>query len=470
MKPGFFRFKKLNNQYLLTNDVGEYIFLYEEDFNNFINCKLKKNQKIYQKLQKKSFIRDDLNKNHLIEKYRSKNNFLQEGPSLHIIVVTLRCDHKCVYCQASSKGIKEKSLDMDAATAKGIVDLIFESSNHFIGIEFQGGEPLINWEIVKFITDYALKKNKHIGKNLEISLMSNFSLMNKEKMKFFLNRGVSFCTSLDSPKNVHDKNRVFLNKKSSHQNTVKWIKKINKVCKEENNRFMPGAVMTITRKAFPYFKEMVDEYIDLGFEGIYCRPLARLGVAKKTWKVIGYNPNEYIEFYQNIIDYIIELNLKKGIRFYERTAAFLLTKILNQKDPNFLDLRSPCGAGIGQLLYNYNGEIYTCDEGRMVGGDIFKIGEIGKNCYNEIVGHSTVKAMCLASCLDGLACDYCVYKPYCGICPVLSYSQFGTIFPQLPQDEKCIINKAILDYLFFKLKDKKIEKILRKWTRKTKKY
>ncbi|MBU4386834.1 MAG: His-Xaa-Ser system radical SAM maturase HxsB [Actinobacteria bacterium] len=467
MKPLFFRFKQFNSgTYLLTNEIGEYVFLNKKDFNDYSGGKLTGKQKAHQELLEKNFIDSEAGKRALAEKYKVKNNFLQQGPSLHIIVTTLRCDHKCVYCQTSSRGAGAKNFDMDAATAKKAVDLIFESPSPAIAIEFQGGEPLLNWEIVKFITDYAIEKRKNGNKDLEIRLMSNFSLMDEEKMKFFLDRTVGLCTSLDSPQEAHDKNRLFLGKGSSHGNTVKWINKARKAYGGKVDKFMPGAVMTVTKHAFPYFKEMVDEYIGLGFEGIFLRPLTRLGVARNAWKAIGYTPEEYIKFYKKTVDYIIELNVKKNIKFYERTAAFFLTKILNQKDPNYLDSRSPCGAGIGQILYNYNGDIYTCDEGRMLGDDTFKIGKIGKNCYNDIIGHDTVKAMCVASCLDGLACDHCVYKPYCGVCPVLSYSQYGTIFPQLPKDEKCKANKGILDYLFLKLKDKKNYHILKKWAKK----
>jgi len=60
-------------------------------------------------------------------------------------------------------------------------------------------------------------------------------------------------------------------------------------------------------------------------------------------------------------------------------------------------------------------------------------------------------------------CAVCVYKPYCGVCPIYNYVQNGNIFTQMPNNERCRVNMAILDYLFEKLKDKKIGKIFRKW-------
>jgi hypothetical protein len=65
------------------------------------------------------------------------------------------------------------------------------------------------------------------------------------------------------------------------------------------------------------------------------------------------------------MDYILELN-KKGINFREMLSGIYLSKILTDRDPNYLDERSPCGACIGQVAYNYDGKIYSCDEGRML--------------------------------------------------------------------------------------------------------
>jgi len=117
-----------------------------------------------------------------IDIYRSKNDFLFGGPSLHIIVVTLRCNHKCVYCHASAQDMDRKELDMDEETAKLVVDRIFETTSPFVAIEFQGGEPLVNWPIVEFIIEYAQKKNKTAKKDLELRLVSNFVLMTEAKI------------------------------------------------------------------------------------------------------------------------------------------------------------------------------------------------------------------------------------------------------------------------------------------------
>lgn len=466
---GFFRFKKMKNKYLLTNDVGDFLFLTEKEFNDFLSDELEKDKEPYLSLKKNNFVKKDINLTKLIDKYRSKNEFLFGGPSLHIVVITLRCNHRCVYCHASAQAMDRTDLDMDKEIAKEVVKKIFQTTSPFVAIEFQGGEPLVNWPVVKFIIEEAYKVNKKAKKELELRLVSNFSLMTEEKFRYLLDKKVSFCVSLDGPEKVHNKNRPMING-NSYYYAIKWAKKFFKLYPELKKKgyiFKMGLSVTISRFSLPYYKEIVDQYLKLGFDDFYLgRPLNPFGFLKKSFKRIGYSSDEYIKFYKNALSYIIDLNLR-GVKVREKAAVTFLKKILTDYDPNHLDYRSPCGAGIGQLAYNYNGNVYTCDEGRMIsmmGDESFCLGDIKKNTYQEIVGSPVVRTLCIASCLDGLpGCDSCVYKPYCGICPIYNYSEQNNIFGQMPTNERCKINKAILDFLFEKLQNPKIREIFEKW-------
>jgi His-Xaa-Ser system radical SAM maturase HxsB len=472
----FFRFKKFKNGYLLTNEVGEYIILKPVEFKKFLEGSLDKNSSIYRELCKKNFIKDKLNFDNYIEKYRIKHNYLFQGPSLHIVVTTLRCNHRCIYCQASSKNLNEKNFDMSLSTAKKVVDFIFETPNQNLAIEFQGGEPLINWEVVKFITLYSREKNKQEKRNLELRLVSNFSLMDEEKIKFCFENNVSLCTSLDGPEKLHNKQRILIGG-NSYRQTIKWLKYAIEIYKKYDRKqkkekgyiFQPGALPTITKFSLKYPKEIVNEYLKFGIEVIFLRPVSPLGFAKNIWGKIGYEPEEFIKFYKNALDYILKLNLK-GKKIYERMATIIVTKILKLKDPNYLELRSPCGAGIGQLAYDYDGTVYTCDEGRMLrqqGEDLFKLGNVFKNDYSSIIENPNLKAMCLASEINSHPeCTHCVYDPYCGLCPIYNYFVEGNIFGKTPINYRCKIHKGIFDFIFERLTNSKIKKIFEKWAEK----
>jgi hypothetical protein len=144
-----------------------------------------------------------------------------------------------------------------------------------------------------------------------------------------------------------------------------------------------------------------------------------------------------------------------------------LRKILYQEEPHNLDMRSPCGAGIGQIAYNYNGDVYTCDDGRTLsrsGDETFKLGNINANTFAELINNSLCKSICLASCTNGLPghSDH-AYQPYWGTCPVYNYSLSGNIFPVMKENFKWQIDEQILDYIFEKLKSRKNEDIFREW-------
>ncbi len=474
-KVGFFRFKKFDkDNYLLTNDVGKYVFLAEADFKKFITGKLKKQDKVYKELKENLFIKDDSYQPELVSQFSQKNNFLNYGPSLHIMVVTLRCNHRCIYCHASAGDVKDKSLDMDMPTAKNIVDLIFKSNNQALAIEFQGGEPLLNWPVVKFVVAYAREKNKLEKKDLQLRLVSNFSLLDQKKMKFLMDNQVLFCTSLDGDEETHNYNRIFT-EGNSYTETVKWIKKINQAYKDKykgkkKNYFRVGAVITVSRKTLKNYKKVIDTYLDLGFKNIYLRYLNPYGFALQAKEKIWYTAEEYIDFYKNSLDYILEKNYQ-GKHFYETTAITYLFKILLNKDRNNFDIRCPCGAGIGQLAYNYDGDVYTCDEGRMIsrmGDDMFKLGTVAENNLEELLNNNLCKSICLASCSNGLpGYEKNVYQPYLGICPVYNYSVYNNIF-QAPQNNiKFKIDEAIVEYLFTKLQNKKNKDIFEEWLRKS---
>ena len=159
-----------------------------------------------------------------------------------------------------------------------------------------------------------------------------------------------------------------------------------------------------------------------------------------------------------------------GKRFPEQHACFFLKKILCGESDNYMELRSPCGASIGQLAYYYNGEIYTCDEGRMIaeaGDPAFRLGTVNDS-YQNLVSSKTCTAISESSVLESIpSCCDCVYQPYCGVCPVVNYSMTGDIFNKQPRTYRCTIYKGILDFLFSQLEsqDNTARKIMESWVK-----
>ncbi len=451
----------------MTNDFNWHSFLSPEEFQMLLKNELNESSDLYNELLRKGFIKKDLSEyGSLKEDYRTQKNSLFAGPSLHIVAVTLRCNQNCIYCQASARNLKDEGFDMDIETAKKTVDRIFETPSDLIVIEFQGGEPMTNWEVVKYIIEYAREKEEETGKDLSFSLVTNLSLMTEEKLDYLTDKMVGICTSLDGPEKVHNTNRPFP-EGNSYQETIHWIKKYREKQKEgaktEDYLTDINALVTISKVSLDYHEEIIDEYLRLGFRAVHLRPLSYLGNSAGEFKdKMGYSTEEFFAFWKKAMDYILKLN-KNGIEFYERETEIKLKKILSRKDPGYTDLSSPCGAAIGQMLYDYDGTVYTCDEGRMIEDDIFKIGDVYENDYEDMIGSETTQAVVTASLLDNQTCDSCAYKPFCGVCPVKNYSLYGTLFPQIQNTGWCKLQKLQFEYIFSKLQGDEVKEIFESW-------
>lgn len=310
-------------------------------------------------------------------------------------------------------------------------------------MSFRGGEPLLNFKVIRKMVEYAeeIKGTKII----HYTIVSNLIALNETIIDFFCKYGFQVSTSLDGPKDVHDNNRRHQGPLGSFEHVLRGIGKLQErgVC--------AGAIQTTTRRSLTKPLEIVRTYQALGLDGIFIRPLTPLGCAKDHWGEIGYTPQEYLDFYRKALEYIIELN-KQGTYFRESYASILLCKILRHQSENYMELRSPCGAGVGQLAYNYDGNVYTCDEGRMVaeaGDKAFCLGNVSENDYNDLMNSQVCKTTVLSSITESIpGCSDCVYQPYCGICPVVSYAMEHNIFPKAPKGYKCQINAGIMDILF----------------------
>ena len=154
-----FRFERFNDEeYLLTNEVGEYIFLHKDDFNAFVEGKLDVHSDLFYDIVSKQIATTDSVDdvvNMLATKFRTKKSILKDFTSLHMVVPTLRCNSSCIYCQVARKNLDDNSANMTKDTAKNVVKTIFESPSPIIKIEFQGGDPSTDFEMVKYIIEEA---------------------------------------------------------------------------------------------------------------------------------------------------------------------------------------------------------------------------------------------------------------------------------------------------------------------------
>ena len=160
---------------------------------------------------------------------------------------------------------------------------------------------------------------------------------------------------------------------------------------------------------------------------------------------------------------------KKGTFFIEGYAALLLKRILTPFATGFVDLQSPAGVGIAGAIYDWDGNVYVADEGRMLArfNDFyFKLGNVNEDSYQSMFNgeklHNIIKNAC-TECLP--MCSECVYNPYCGADPVRNYSEQGDMVGHRPTSDMCKKNTAIIHHLFELLKkhEPEINRIFWSW-------
>jgi uncharacterized protein len=447
-----FTFRRLpNGKFLIVNITGEFHVLEDEYFNSFINGTLDADSETFYNLESKQLVARnniDLAVKLLAVKLRSRKAFLKEFSSLHMIVLSYGCNCRCGYCQTSSSAPGEQKIYMTRKTAAKVVETIFQTPSHEIKIEFQGGEPTLNWDVLTFIVNYAERINKkYAKKNLSFVVCTNLISINHEMIKFFKKHHIMISTSLDGPQEIHDSYRICRDGSSSYSRLVKNLRRVMKFL----GKGSCSALLTITKHHLPFLSRIVDEYIELGFDGIFLRPVNPYGFAADEWEKIACSPDEFINAYKDVLDYIIQLN-RTGFHFTEYYTMLLLTRILTPFSTGFVDLQSPTGAGISGVIYDINGDVYPTDEARMLartGNKRFYLGNVHDDNYNKIFNGPTLRDLVSKSCLEVLpGCNYCVYQTYCGSDPIRYYVECGDIIGHRPTSVFCKKNMGILNHIF----------------------
>ena len=462
-----FRFdRRENGDRLLVNEVGEFSILSPADFDSFISKGLSPDKAAYTELKAKHFLSDGNSSalfDQLAAKYRTKKSFLEGFTKLHIFVTTLRCNHSCPYCQVTRQDESAGSFDMTEEMLHKSVDLMLAGPAPAVTMEFQGGEPLLNFDLLKEGVRYCKERNTSVGKQVDFVVCTNLSRLEDAHLDFFKEHNVCISSSLDGPAFLHDRNRP-MEKGGSHATVTRNI-----VRSQEALGFSAvSCLMTTTKESLKYPHEIVDEYLRLNMGSLFVRDLNPYGFAVKAHTAVGHTSAEFITFYKAVLAYIVEIN-RAGRTFAEAFTTMVLRKILTPWPIGFVDMQSPSGAGLSVVLYNYDGDVYASDESRMLaemGKSTFRLGSVLENSYTEIFFGETMQMIASAACNESLAgCSDCAYQPYCGADPVRHFSTQGDLFGNRPTSGYCAKNKGVIKHVFDQLlnADTELERIFWAW-------
>ena len=450
-----FRFIILDeSRYVLSNLAGEHAIVSRDQLRQLIKHGLSPNSAIYDELKAKHFLIDgdstvviDL----LATKYRTKQVLLSEFTSLFLFVVTLRCDHSCPYCQVSRQSSDRHAFDMSADTADRAIDFMFRTPSPNIKVEFQGGEPLLNFDLIQQLVLKVKERNRQESRQIQFVIATNSAYLTDAVLGFCKEHDIYLSTSLDGPSQLHNKNRPRPGG-DSYERTIDGINRARAALGHDR----VAALMTTTEASLSQPKEIIDEYIRQGFESIFLRPISPYGFAVKTGQSASYGVDHWLTFYRDGLSYILELNAR-GIRLVEEYSALLLRKVLTPFATGYVDLQSPAGIGISCLAFNYDGDIYASDEARMLaemGDHKFRLGNVNRDSYEDVMLSPVLIEALEATMTEVMPmCADCGFQPYCGSDPVQHYATQGDVVGHKPTSVFCRKNMEVLRHLFRLLED-----------------
>jgi uncharacterized protein len=438
---------------LLTNLVGEHVFLSEAQFTGVLDGTCT-NQGVLAALRARHLIQlpgERLPAELLAIKLRTRLRRLPDSTGLHMFVVTLRCEHTCRYCQVSRQASSKSEYDMSQDTAHQALEMAFRSPSPHLKLEFQGGEPLLNFPLVKWIVAEAKRMNEAHGKQLAFVIATNLALLDDEVLEFCAQEDVYLSTSLDGPADLHNGNRRRPGQ-DSWERTVTGIKKVQDALGHDR----VSALMTTTEASLGRPDDIIDAYANLGLQSVFLRPISPYGFAIRRRGGAGYDVQRWLSFYEDGLDHIIDLN-RRGVPMAEVYTSIVAKKIFTNDDPGYVDLTSPAGIGLGALVYNYDGDIYASDEGRMLaemGDHTFRLGNVHRSSYEDVMlSDELLQPLEQSLTLSAPMCSTCAFEPYCGADPVFHHTTMGDFVGQKAMSAFCQRNMGLFTAILRRARD-----------------
>ena len=321
------------------------------------------------------------------------------------------CNLSCEYCFAKGGKYYGSDAIMTAETAKSAVDFLIENSaNHYnLDIDFFGGEPLMNWDVVTETVDYARSLEDEYNKKFNFTLTTNGMLLDDDKIDYLNENMKNVVLSLDGRRKVHDEFRKTLGGKGSFDTVVPKFQNFVKK-RGDKEYYMRG---TYTGNNLD-FTEDIKTYLDLGFKRTSLEP------------VVGNSDSEY-----GLKDDDLEFLYSE----YEKLADMMMEAVDNNDEFIFyhfmIDLEngpcahkrlSGCGSGTEYMAVTPTGELYPCHQ--FVGNDDFIIGDLDQG----IVRDDLVEGFKKCNCYSKEECRSCWANMYCsGGCAANNYNANGNI-------------------------------------------
>ena len=325
--------------------------------------------------------------------------------------VSHTCNLNCGYCFASQGKYHGERALMSFEVGRRALDFLVENSGsrHNLEVDFFGGEPLMNFDVVKQLVAYARSVEKERGKNFRFTLTTNGMLIDDDVIDFCNREMSNVVLSLDGRKEINDRTRVDYAGNGSYDRIVPKFQKLVKA-RGGKNYYMRG---TFTH-ANPDFTNDVFHMADLGFtelsmEPVVCAPddpaaltEQDLAVVKEQYELLAFDMLRREKEGKPITFYHYMLDLENGPCIYKRISG--------------------CGSGTEYMAVTPWGDLYPCHQ--FVGEEAYRLGDIWSGVTNTALREEfrACNAYTRPECRD------CWAKLYCsGGCAANAYHASGSI-------------------------------------------
>lgn len=343
-----------------------------------------------------------------VEKFKEKRQTVVKALCLHI---AHDCNLACKYCFAEEGEYHGRRALMSFEVGKKALDFLVANSGNRVNLEvdFFGGEPLMNWDVVKQLVAYGRSLEKPNNKKFRFTLTTNGVLLNDEVMEFVNKEMSNVVLSLDGRKEVNDRMRPFRTGKGSYDLIVPKFQKLAE-SRNQTNYYIRG---TFTRNNLD-FSEDVKHFADLGFKQMSIEPV--VGPEEDPYSIREQDLPQIMEEYDKLaLEYIDRYKKGNGFNFFH----FMID--LTQ-GPCVYKRLSGCGSGTEYLAVTPWGDFYPCHQ--FVGNEDFLMGNVDEG----ITKPEIVKEFVNCNVYSKEKCKNCFAKFYCsGGCAANSYNFHGTI-------------------------------------------
>lgn len=340
------------------------------------------------------------------------------------------CNLRCRYCFASTGDYKGKRAVMSKEVGLAAVDFLLAKSPEVESyiLDFFGGEPLMNFSVVKVVIQYAEEKAQLLQKKFKLSLTTNATLLTPAIQEYLNAHGVEVIISIDGPPSVHDAMRPFPNGKGSQEVALAKAKEFVQG-RNGQNYYVRGTFTGLD----PHFAKNVEYLAGEGFRNISLEPVVAL--AEEEYALT----EEHLPILEAEYERLVQLYLEQNKT--EKRMAFFHFETDLRKGPCLSRRIMGCGAGTEYLSIGPEGEIYPCHQ--FMGREGFAMGNVLEDNFSEAAGMTLRENhIYQKKCADCWARFYCS-----GGCHANAHLINGDI--KIPYELNCALEKKRLECVFY---------------------